>query len=299
MIPDGPGAPRPGRRRPGPWLLAGLVALWAGACVHAHPSGQPAGPVQFTRYATFYDYPLELHFSKPLHLAPGTPLLLYATGDGGWRGKDLDTYRHLIRWGYPVVGFSAPAYLNHLGFVSGTTTPGRLARDYQRIIDIAKPVLGLPAETRVILVGVSRGAGLAVVAAGRPEINAELAGVLAVALTKEEEYVRHYKVKRGKSPADMPRRELVEFETYESLDRLRSVPLVVIQSTHDNYLPADAARALFGPDTELRKLYAVQARDHSFSNARQALFEQMVQGLAWLKAARERASTAPPTRRLP
>ena len=265
------------------WLAAtGCLAL--GACVPGLITHSPRRPVEFERTMTLYDHALEVHLARPAQLQPGTPLLFYATGDGGWRGKDVDTYRHLIRWGYPVAGFSAPSYLSHLGFVSGTTTPVRLARDYQHLIEFAKQVLNLPATTPTVLVGVSRGAGLAVVAAGRRELNVELAGVLAVALTKEEEYVRQYQVKPGRTPSDMPTRELVEFQTYEYLDRLRSLPLVVIQSTGDNYLPAASARTLFGPDTDLRRLVSIQAGDHSFDGARDALYAQMANALTWMSS---------------
>jgi dienelactone hydrolase len=260
----------------------GLAMLAAGGCAHGPVLHSAHRPVEFVRSLTLYDHPLDLHLARPAQLQPGTPLLFYATGDGGWRGKDVETYRRLIQWGYPAAGFSAPSYLNHLGFVSGTTTPVRLARDYQRMIEFAKQTLNLPDSTRTVLVGVSRGAGLAVVAAGRPELNVELAGVLAVALTKEEEYVRHYKVVRGRSPSDMPTRELVEFQTYEYLDRLRDLPLVVIQSTGDDYLPAAAARKLFGPDTALRRLVPIDARDHSFDGARGALYAQMADALTWM-----------------
>lgn len=264
-------------------FVAAWLAMVAGnGCIHLPAGHSPQRPVELVRSLTLYDHPLDLHLARPAQLQPGTPLLFYATGDGGWHGKDVDTYRRLIRWGYPVAGFSAPDYLAHLGFVSGTTTPERLAMDYRRLIEFAKQTLNLPASTRTILVGVSRGAGLAVVAAGRPELNVELGGVLAVALTKEEEYVRHYKVKPGKSPSDMPTRELVEFQTYEYLDRLRDLPLVVIQSTADNYLPAAAARKLFGADTALRRLVPIQARDHSFDGARHALYTQMADALTWM-----------------
>ncbi len=264
--------------------LALTLTITVGGCVHPAGVHSPQKPIEFQRTMTLYDHPLKLHFARPAQLQPGTPLLFYATGDGGWRGKDADTYRRLTRWGYPVAGFSAPDYLSHLGFVSGTTTPERLARDYQRMIEFAKQTLNLPATTRTVLVGVSRGAGLAVVAAGRTGLNVELAGVLAVALTKEEEYVRHYRVIPGRTPSDMPTRELVEFQTYEYLDRLRSVPLVVIQSTGDNYLPAADARKLFGADTDLRRFVPVESRDHSFDGARDALYKQMASALAWMSA---------------
>jgi pimeloyl-ACP methyl ester carboxylesterase len=266
-------------------LGAAAVALLAAGCMHRAEAPSANTPVESERYVVFYDHPLEVHLARRPRVAPGMPLLLYATGDGGWRGKDKAVYNQIITWGYPAAGFSAPDYLNHLGFVSGTTTPARLARDYQRLIEFAKASLDLPPATPTILVGVSRGAGLAVVAAGRPETRSELAGVLAVALTKEEEYVRHYRVRRGASPSDMPRRELVEFQTYEFLDRLRSVPLVVIQSTNDSYLPAGAARELFGPDTALRRLYAIEASDHSFGGARQELYDRMASSLEWIRDA--------------
>jgi pimeloyl-ACP methyl ester carboxylesterase len=283
------------QKRALPVACLAVLAVWG--CAHRPAVRSPQKPVELERSITFYDHPLELHLARPAQLQAGMPLLLYATGDGGWRGKDVETYRRMIRWGYPVAGFSAPGYLKDLGFVSGTTTPARLVRDYQRLIEFAKQTLSLPTTTRTILVGVSRGAGLAVVAAGRPELNAELAGVMAVALTREEEYVRHYRVKRGKSPSDMPTRELVEFQTYEYLDRLQSLPLVVIQSTGDNYLTADAARVLFGPDTASRRLFAIRSRDHSFTDAREALLERMASSLAWISRVTPASGT--PSVRLP
>lgn len=276
---------RPARRafeRAVAGVVVTAMALTAGACAHRPALRPSTAPVQFDRSLDFYGHALHVHLARPAHLRPGTPLLLYATGDGGWRGGDKEVFRRMIKWGYPVAGFSAPEYLNHLGFVSGTTTPSRLAEDYQRLIDFARTSLNLPVSARTVLVGVSRGAGLAVVAAGRPEVHSELAGVLAVALTKEEEYVRHYRIRRGKSPSDMPKQELVVFETYTYLDRLTTLPLAVVQSTNDDYLPAAAARDLFGPDTETRRLLAIDARDHKFNGAREALYERMASALAWI-----------------
>jgi hypothetical protein len=71
-------------------------------------------------------------------------------------------------------------------------------------------------------------------------------------------------------------------ETYQSLPRLLTLPVSVVQSTHDNYLPAAQARPLFGPDTEFRQLHPIEARDHSFSDAREALYAQMRQSLEWI-----------------
>jgi hypothetical protein len=276
-----------------PLLAAVGLACAGGACVQ--PKTFPARPAGFEseRSTEFYGHALVVHLAGPVEPQPGQPLLLFATGDGGWRGVAEEAFHRMAGWGYPVAGFSAKAYITHLGFVSGTTTPERLALDYLRLIAFSKAALNLPAGGPTILVGISRGAGLAVVAAGRPELQPELRGVLAVALTKEEEYVRHYKVKPGKTPADMPRRELVIFDTYGSLEELQSLPLVVIQSTRDGYLNAQEARDRFGSDTDMRRLYAIQARNHNFDGGREALFERMTGSLTWMAGLSSPSTPAP------
>ncbi len=96
-----------------------------------------------------------------------------------------------------------------------------------------------------------------VVAAGDRDLQSEIAGLIAVALTREEEHI--VRRRNGRDPA-----ELAEIKTYEYLKRFLTLPVAVIQSTHDGYLPAAAARKLFGPDTAYRKFHAIEARNHSF-----------------------------------
>jgi len=226
--------------------------------------------IRQTHDVTVNEFPVTLHLVRPATLRQ-QPLLIYATGDGGWRGKDLDLFNHLAEWGYPMAGFSAPEYYKHLRGDEETTTPARLARDYEAIIDAATRELMLPASTPVILVGVSRGAGLSVVAAGQQAIQPSLDGVVVMGLTKEEEHVRWRR-----------RRQSTELAIYDYLPRLASLPLAVIQSTRDNYLPAEQARTLFGADTDRRQFHAIDAKNHSFSGARPALYETLRSSLEWV-----------------
>jgi hypothetical protein len=223
---------------------------------------------------------LTTHLVRPAE-PRNLPLLVYATGDGGWRGKDLQTYNELVSWGYPLIAFSSPDYLNHLGKGVKTLTPAELATDYGTIIQFAKSNLALSQECPVVLVGVSRGAGLSVAAAGQGMLRDQLGGVVAVALTKEEEYV--WRLRRTPWFPGLRRIRIpVMLEIYEYLPRLGALPLAVVQSTHDNYLPAPAARELFGPDTEWRRFRAVEASNHNFSNARGAMYDAMKDSLAWV-----------------
>ncbi len=246
-----------------------VIAFFAQGCVHRLPQRAPA-LLQSTDDVTLNGFPVTLHLVRPI--APqARPLLIYATGDGGWRGKDLDLFRHLASWGYAVAGFSAPQYVKHLRGDAETTTPALLARDYTAIIAAARRDLTLPASTAVILIGVSRGAGLSVVAAGQQAMQQALDGVVVMGLTKEEEHVRWRR-----------RRQSTELEIYDYLPRLGNVPVSVIQSTHDNYLPAEQARTLFGADTDRRQFHAIEARNHSFSGARTALYETLRSSLEWV-----------------
>jgi hypothetical protein len=259
-----------------------LVTLACAACgggcaAHARqPAAAPSLPIA-DQALVLNDHPLRLHFSRGV-AGGGHPLLVYATGDGGWHRKDLAAYRHLVSFGYPTVGFDAHDYVTHLG-TTDSTSPARLAGDYEAIIRTAKVALHLPADYPVVLVGVSRGAGLSVVAAGQRGLRPSIAGVLAVALTKEEEYVKRFRRlrRRGSAPAAP-----TIVEVYAYLPRLSAMPIAVIQSTRDNYLPAAAARALFGADNPRRWFQPIQARNHSFGGARTELYDAMERSLTWI-----------------
>ncbi len=256
------------------WLAFTLLAALAGCAPRVH---FPDGVLLSDVTVVLNGHAIDLHFANP-QATSSMPLLVYATGDGGWHRKDLDAYHHLVMLGYPIVGFDAHEYVTHLG-PRTETTPARLASDYAHIIRTAKAVLHLAPDRPVVLVGVSRGAGLSVVAAGQRLLRPSIAGVLAIALTREEEYVVWLRRLRLGGPR--PRTpEMVE--TYQYLPLLGTMPVAVIQSTHDNYLPAAEARTLFGPDTEHRRFEPIESRNHSFSDARGTLYAEMESSLEWI-----------------
>jgi len=231
-------------------VLSAVLAAWLAAASPSIPD----------RSIVLNDHSLVLHFANA-GAADGRPLLVYATGDGGWRRKDLAAYKHLVSFGFPIVGFDARDYVTHLG-AGDTITPQALAGDYARIVVEARSALHLAVDHPIIFVGISRGAGLSVAAAGAGALRPSLAGVVAIALTREEEYVK-------------------ESALYDTLPRLAVTPIAVVQSTRDKYLSASDARVLFGPDTPYRWLIPVQARNHSFGGARRQLYDSVQRALAW------------------
>ena len=55
----------------------------------------------------------------------------------------------------------------------------------------------------------------------------------------------------------------------------------VIQATGDGYLPAVAARRLFGPDSERRRLWTVVARNHRFDGGAPAFAQALHDAVHW------------------
>ncbi len=264
-------------------ILLVVVSVALPGCAHRVTVESPDRTL-FSDRISLYSHPLELRISKPVVPQTGY-LVLFATGDGGWHRLDEDLFDWISACNLPVVGFSSKNYLKNLGYVSDdtTTTPRRLMRDLEQVISAAERKLGLPPDTRIILVGMSRGAGLTVVAAGVREMQVNLAGVVAIALTREEEHVVRYRPRRDFPPVPRGPRQLVEIKTYDYLRRLAAIPIAVIQSTHDRYLPATEARRLFGPDTAVRKLQEVESRGHTFGGALKELRNRVESSLLWIE----------------
>jgi len=260
-----PRIPDPGSRIASPISPLLLIVALSGCA--AHPP--PAVPDQLV---SLNNHSLRLHLENA-DPSSHRPLLVYATGDGGMHRKDLATYRHLAALGDPIVGFDARDYVTHLGKDTPTTTPERLANDYSQIIARARQALGVDAHRAVVLVGVSRGAGLTVVAAGR--LRDSISGVVAVALTQEEEYVRWYRHLASPHPPVM-------VDVYEYLSELGDLPIAVVQSTRDQYLPAAKAREQFGPDTSSRWLQDIDAANHNFGGARSQMYAAVQSALNWV-----------------
>ena len=89
----------------------------------------------------------------------------------------------LAAQGWFVVGFDAKAYLSSFTSGSATLSTSDVPRDYATLVDYAAQ----GARGRPLLVGVSVGAGLSVLAATAPELQARVAGVVALGLPEQNE----------------------------------------------------------------------------------------------------------------
>jgi hypothetical protein len=221
--------------------------------------------------------PLDLRLIQPAPECGEPILVLFATGDGGWRNLDREVFARIGEQGFAAAGFSANRYLKAMSEVSETTTAARLAADFARISDFAKRSMNLAPETPVILAGISRGAGLMSIAAGQKASHKHLAGLVAIALGDVEEHVIHPGLGSQRS-------RWVAVETYRDLRLLSDVPIEILQSTRDKYTSAARARELFGADTPLHHVHAIKSAGHTFRGGLPALFAQLQESLARLAA---------------
>ena len=145
-----------------------LVALVGGACL------AEAGDGSRNQAFTVRGHALTLH----LYGTRGGPTAVVSSGDGGWVHLAPAVAQFLAGQGWFVAGFDSKAYLS--SFTSGgrTLSVSDVPGDYAALAEHAAQ--GAPGPP--LLMGVSEGAGLSVLAATAPEVQRRIAGVVAIGL---------------------------------------------------------------------------------------------------------------------
>lgn len=263
-------------------IAVSLLVLSGCAMVSRPRTGALLTAREFTTTVLLHGKPLELHVTTPRTPAADDVVVLYASGDGGWFGTAVDMFRRIGQAGYLAVGFSSRAFLK-IERPGGTlVSAAQLAAEYGHILALARRTLGLDATSRAVLTGWSRGAAFSVLVASEPAPADSLLGVVAIGLAEGE----GLEIKSAEDETDdggtSPGTRRRPFDTYARIARLGPLPCAVIQATHDDYLPAPRARQLFGPDTPLRRFYAVDARNHRFSGGKAAFDAAFVDALRWV-----------------
>jgi len=228
---------------------------------------------------------VDLTFVKPVK--PRTPqyLVLYATGDAGWMGAAGAIFERMADERFTLAGYSSKQLVAPDKGSKRRVPIAEAASFIDAIIVHSRKALGLPDATPVIVTGYSRGANLVVFAAGVTSLQHNVAGAVAIALTRETDFLE------TPDPANRPAGVVVDekgrIQTYPAIVRAGPIPFAVIQSKGDSYVCSEEARKLFGPDTPTRRLYEVDARNHGFSGGRDELLRDLDEALAWIEGARK------------
>lgn len=215
----------------------------------------------------------------------GSPPVIVTSGDGGWIHLGPDVAEHLAEQGYFVVGFDAKAYLSSFTSRSGPLGVEDVPRDYAALVDFA----GRGTSRRPLLVGVSEGAGLSVLAASWPALQSRIAGVIGLGLPDRNELGWRWRDAIIYVTKKVPNEPT--FSVREIVSRVAPVPLAALHSTHDEFVPLSEIQALMAQAREPRKLWVIEAENHRFSGNQAELWQRLHEALTWIGA---QASPAQP-----
>jgi type IV secretory pathway VirJ component len=273
-----PGAKRIARAA----AVLGSLALASAAARAGAVAARPGVYESWTERVPLSAGGLDLTCVKPLKPRSPAFLVLFATGDAGWMGTSGRIFQHLADQGTYLAAADSRDIIKPLKR-SGSLVPiADAASAVEAMMTQARRALELPETTPVIVTGFSRGANLVVLAAGVESLQHHVGGALAIALTREADFLQ------APPPAERSASLQVDdkgrIQTYPAIALAGAIPFAVIQAKGDRYVPAEEARRLFGPDSATRRLYEVDSGSHGFGGAREELLRDLDDALGWIES---------------
>jgi len=218
--------------------------------------------------------------AQTLHISgspQGQPVIV-SSGDGGWIHLGPHVAAVLADKGFYVVGFDVRAYLAIFTSTSGALSRGDVPGDYRALAEFATHVT----SRKPILIGVSEGAGLSVLAATDARTKAAITGVLGLGLPDLNELAWRWKDAWIYLTHKVPNEPT--FSTKAIVANVAPVPLALVHSTHDEFVPAADIEAIFQTAAPPKRLWMVAASDHRFSDNVAEFDRRLVEALDWIRA---------------
>ena len=205
----------------------------------------------------------------------GQPIVV-TSGDGGWIHLGPLIAEYLASQGFFVVGFDARAYLE--SFTSGRATlkPADEPGDFKVLADWAAQ----GTSRKPILIGVSEGAGLSLLAATDPATKTAIAGVIGLGLPNTNELGWRWKDAVIYLTHGVPNEPT--FSTAALADRVSPLPLAAIHSTRDEFVPLGDVQRVIDAAREPKRLWIIEASDHRFSDNMTELERRLLEAIAWV-----------------
>jgi len=217
---------------------------------------------------------------QTLHLyGAGDKVAIVTSGDGGWMHLGPDVAALLAEEGYRVIGFDAKAYLASFTSRSGPLHVEDVPADYEALVAYAAPT----GSIRPLLIGVSEGAGLSVLAATAPAVRARIAGVVVLGLPDRNELGWRFRdsiIYLTKKTPDEP-----TFSVREIVSHMAPLPLAAIHSRGDEFVPLPEVQGILDVARDPKRLWLVDAADHRFTGARPQLQQCLAEAIAWVASA--------------
>lgn len=207
----------------------------------------------------------------------GGPPVVVSSGDGGWIHLAPHVAETLASRGYFVVGFDVRAYLH--SFTAGDTTlrPQEEPGDYRVLAEYA----GRGGARKPVLIGVSEGAGLSLMAATDPGTRRAVAGVVGLGLPDINELGWRWKDALIYLTHRTPNEPT--FSAAGLAARVAPAPLAAIHSTQDEFVPLAEVQRIMTAAQEPKRLWIVKASNHRFSDNLTEFDQRLLEALDWVR----------------
>jgi fermentation-respiration switch protein FrsA (DUF1100 family) len=214
-----------------------------------------------------------------LHLygSPGGVPFVVSSGDGGWIHLGPHVAELLAQRGLFVVGFDVKAYLE--GFTAGASRLRRadVPRDYATLAEYATRSTG----RTPILIGVSEGAGLSILAAADSNTKGEYAGVVCLGLTDINELGWRWSDSLTYLTHRVPNEPT--FSAAATVSGVAPLPLALVQSTHDEFVSLADTRRIFAEAGTPKALWIVDSANHRFSDNLPTFDAKLIEAIEWIR----------------
>ena len=248
------------------WLIALIVAVSCAGCLARDARAQNRETLSIRGR----NQSLRLYGTRG-----GTPVVV-SSGDGGWIHLAPHVAEVLAGKGFFVVGFDVRGYLE--SFTAGKTTlrAEDEPSDYKVVADFA----ARGGSAKPILIGVSEGAGLSVLAATDPQLKAAISGVIGLGLPDLNELGWRWRdmlIYLTHGTPDEP-----TFSVASIVDRVAPVPLGAIHSVQDEFVPVSEVQQVMEHAREPKRLWIIKAADHRFSDNLREFDQCLLEATSWI-----------------
>jgi dienelactone hydrolase len=134
---------------------------------------------------------------------------------------------------------------------------------------------------KVTLVGWSEGAALAVLAAACAENKRSFRGVITFGLGDENVLGWNWKDNLTYVTKSKPNEPTFHASSY--MGKVTPLPLLMIYSSKDEYVPFDEAKNLATLAKEPKRVTLIQAANHRFDGNTSEFYRTLREGLQWIK----------------
>ena len=206
----------------------------------------------------------------------GDPVIV-SSGDGGWVHLGPHIASTLAAHGYFVVGFDVKSYLSQFTSSASTLRADDVPADYERLVQFAAQ----GSTKKPVLIGVSEGAGLSVLAAADPRLHASAGGVVGVGLPTINELGWRWRDSLIYLTHGVPNEPT--FNAASIIGRVAPLPLASIQSTQDEFVGVQEEQDLVSHASMPKRLWVVRASDHRFSDNLGEFDARLLEALTWIR----------------